>query len=167
MAKQCNQCGKTKPLTEFHKKTKSKDGKQDKCKSCVKVVNQNFREEKPQYQNQWVKANKRHYVQYQLDYKRADKSSLIYKISSPDDMVYIGSTKTHLFVRFIYHKRDYRCNYGRIPELHKSFDKWGYDAHRFELLIDLGDLPRKELNEIESKIIEAYKQKGMSLNIKS
>ena len=167
MAKQCNQCGKTKPLTEFHKKTKSNDGRQGKCKSCVKIVNENFREEKPQYQTQWVKAHKKEYLEYQRDYKRADKSSLIYKIVSPDGMVYIGSTQTYLFLRLLYHKRDFRRNHGNLPGLHASFDKWGYDAHRFELLIDLGDLPRKELNEIESNIIEAYKQKGLSLNVRN
>ena len=167
MAKICNECSKSKPLTEFHKRAKSPDGKQGKCKSCVKVRNESFRTEKPQYQNKWVKANHKHYTEYQMMYKRADKGNYIYKITSPDDKVYIGSTQMHLFVRLGYHKRDYKHNHGRLPELHKSFDKWGYNSHRFELLIDLGDISRKELRDIESNIIEAHKQKGISLNIKA
>lgn len=32
--KKCQSCGETKPLDEFHNQTKSKDGKQSRCKAC-------------------------------------------------------------------------------------------------------------------------------------
>lgn len=164
--KQCNTCGKVKELTEYHKMTASKDGKQDKCKSCVKEMNKKFRETNPKYQVDWQRTNSKVWFDYMNDYKRADKSSLIYKITAPDDKVYIGQTKSRLGVRFSFHKIHYKNYHGRIPLLHQSFDKWGVDSHKFELLIDLGDLPRKELMKIESNIITAYQQKGISLNKK-
>jgi len=33
----CTKCGETKPLSKFHKKPGGKDGRQSKCKSCVKI----------------------------------------------------------------------------------------------------------------------------------
>lgn len=35
--KYCSRCGETKPVEEFHKKTKSKDGLQGMCKACKAV----------------------------------------------------------------------------------------------------------------------------------
>lgn len=34
-SKTCNKCKSTKPLTEFHKKSASRDGRDSRCKSCV------------------------------------------------------------------------------------------------------------------------------------
>ena len=35
--KRCTKCGKPKPLTDFYKRARSKDGLQDWCKDCVKA----------------------------------------------------------------------------------------------------------------------------------
>lgn len=165
--KQCNQCGKVKELTEFHKKTASLDGKQDKCKSCVKIINQNFRETKPEYQVDWQRKNSAYWNEYTWAYRKADKNSLIYKITAPDGKCYIGQTKSKLFVRFTAHKDHYKKKHGKLPGLHQSFDKWGIENHKVEILLDLGDLDRDFLTKVESSIINAYKQKGLSLNIKN
>jgi hypothetical protein len=34
MSKTCSKCGEDKPLTEFHKRTASRDGVQGRCKKC-------------------------------------------------------------------------------------------------------------------------------------
>lgn len=34
MQKQCRVCGKTKPVSDFYKRTKAKDGYQSRCKDC-------------------------------------------------------------------------------------------------------------------------------------
>ena len=164
--KQCNECGKVKDYNEFHKMTAAKDGKQNKCKACIKVMNKEFRETNPKYQVEWQRTNSKTWFQYMNEYKRANKNSLIYKITAPDEKVYIGQTKSRLGVRFAFHKIHYKNYKGRLPLLHKSFDAWGVNSHRFELLADLGDLPRKDLVKIESNIITAYQQKGISLNVK-
>jgi len=98
-------------------------------------------------------------------YKKADKNSLIYKITAPDGKVYIGQTKTRMFVRFTYHIVHYKQKYMCIPLLHKSFDTFGIQNHKFELLLDLGDLERTYLTQIESSLIKEYKKLGLSLNV--
>lgn len=35
--KRCSKCGETKPLSEFHQRKKSKDGRQAVCKVCTRV----------------------------------------------------------------------------------------------------------------------------------
>ena len=163
--KQCNQCGKSKPLSEYHKKTASKDGKQDKCKACFKIVNKNFRETKPKYQVDWQRKNAKYWCDYMCGWKRADKNGLIYKITAPDGMIYVGQTKTRLGVRFAYHKAHYKGRYQKMPGLHASFDKWGIENHKFELLKDFGNIDRKELLKKEKEYIQYYKGLGLSLNI--
>jgi protein-arginine kinase activator protein McsA len=36
--KECRKCHKAKPLTDFHKFSKSKDGKQTRCKTCANAA---------------------------------------------------------------------------------------------------------------------------------
>lgn len=42
--KKCTKCGEEKPIAEFHKKTKSKDGYYSQCKLCVKKYNDSTKE---------------------------------------------------------------------------------------------------------------------------
>ncbi len=35
--KECSQCGETKSLDEFHKRTRSSDGHRSECKACKKI----------------------------------------------------------------------------------------------------------------------------------
>ena len=37
--KRCGECGETKPLTEFNRSSKGKDGYQWKCRACYKSYN--------------------------------------------------------------------------------------------------------------------------------
>lgn len=70
--KQCAKCKETKPLTEFNKNKKTKDGFQFRCKLCrneyyrkynlenkqkIKQIHQKWREEN----KEWVKANNKKY----------------------------------------------------------------------------------------------------------
>lgn len=40
--KECTECGKLKPLTEFHKDSRKKDGRRSRCKECRVVENSSF-----------------------------------------------------------------------------------------------------------------------------
>jgi len=55
--KHCNQCLESKPTTEFSKRTASKDGLQNKCKTCNAKVNRRFRNTYPQYKKEWDHKN--------------------------------------------------------------------------------------------------------------
>ena len=82
---------------------------------------------------------------------------------------YIGSTQRLLHLRFTTHRGDYnrhlKYDTEKFPLLYKSFDKWGIDAHIFELIADMGNISSEELRNIESKMIIALKTNGKSLNV--
>jgi hypothetical protein len=139
--KRCSKCGKTKSTNEFNKSSKS--GLQNYCKVCKKEVHG--------------------------EYMKGNKSSLLYRIVNPLGDTYVGSTQRLLHLRFTTHRADYNLhlNHGltKFPNLYKSFDKWGIDAHKFELIADMGNISGEELRNIESKMIIALKKNGKSLNV--
>jgi len=59
--KQCQLCGETKPLDEFHRRSKSPDGHQSRCKACaIAVARQSYvehREERGVLAKRWAAAN--------------------------------------------------------------------------------------------------------------
>tara|TARA_R110000796_G_scaffold144236_1_gene260931 strand:+ start:1045 stop:1659 length:615 start_codon:yes stop_codon:yes gene_type:complete len=127
--KVCNNCGKDKPITEYSKRSKSKDGLQPKCKQCNKEFNDTYRKHNKEY---W--SFKTGYFsdktkwKYIADYSRADKSIKVYKIEFDDGSLYIGSTKRPLTTRMISHVSDWwayenglvkKC----IPGLYEQFNK--------------------------------------------
>jgi len=168
--KQCNQCGKSKPLSDYHKMSASKDGLQPKCRSCVKEVNQNFRETNPEYQLDWQRQNPERHVQIVAKFRKADKTSKIYYIKSiSDGMYYIGMTNMHLAVRFIEHKNKYnRWMKGKSvpqhPNLFESFKKWGIENHEIGILFESNDMDRETLRMYEKTFIKSFMDLGIALN---
>ena len=166
--KSCNQCNKTKPLSDFYKMSASKDGRQPKCKSCVKIVNQNFRLEKPEYQIDWQRKNQKKWLSYVLDWAKVnvvadDSRSAVYYIINPEQKVYVGSTQTRFSYRKSAHKKEYKDNNGVMPLLHQSFDMYGYDKHKW-IVLDMAGTDRDTLRTIEYTMINHFNQLGMSLN---
>ena len=126
----CNECGKTKPSTEFSKCTRCKSGLQPKCKDCNKKDNAEFRKLKSEYwsyeDGYFSDKEKWKYITL---YTVADKTVKIYMISFPDGSKYIGSTKAHLSVRLNNHIQDFkrikRGKKGRlIPLLHEKLSEF-------------------------------------------
>lgn len=166
--KQCRKCNEVKELSQFSKCSVRKDGLQYNCKSCNKKDNLKFRTEiNPQHHAEWQKNNPERLIELVKKYRKADKPGKIYSIINPDGYVYVGMTETPLSVRILEHKSKYRRCHGELPKLHKSFDKYGFDNHKVELLLEMEDIDRKQLQFIESSFIQAFKQKGKSLNIKN
>ena len=168
--KTCNQCNSTKSTNEFYKRSASPDGLQFKCKACCKVVNQNFRETKPEYQTQWYKKNWDKWIQYCNEWVKenvkADNSrSAIYYIINPEQKVYVGSTQTLFSYRKAAHKKEYKKKSGVMPGLHKSFDMYGYDKHKW-YIIDMSGVDRETLRTIEYQMINQFHKNGMSLNVR-
>jgi 5-methylcytosine-specific restriction endonuclease McrA len=46
--KTCSKCGQERPLGEFHKRARSKDGLQAYCKGCCVVITEAWRKQKPE-----------------------------------------------------------------------------------------------------------------------
>lgn len=64
-AKLCTRCGKEKLLSEFHKRTASKDGLNYSCKECIAQQNKNQRLKDPEkmraYKKDWRKNQSQEY----------------------------------------------------------------------------------------------------------
>lgn len=136
--KLCKQCNTTKPVDKFgFTKTGSIQGWCSKCRG----------------------------TQANISSKKADKDGIIYSITNPIGECYIGQTNMIPKYRWMMHKASWNTKTGAYPLLHKSFDKWGYDAHIFSVVAEFGKIPKTELREVETNMIKAYKSNGKSLNV--
>lgn len=166
--KVCNQCNKTKDKSEYYKMSASKDGLQPKCKECCKLVNENFRQTKPTYQLDWQKKNSKRWIEYLVGWNKEntyadDSRSKIYYIINPEQKVYVGSTQTSFSLRQSAHKGQYQRRYKGLPLLHKSFDMYGYENHKW-IIMDMSGTDRETLIAIEYTMIKHFNKLGMSLN---
>jgi hypothetical protein len=164
----CNQCNKSKPFSEYHKKSDSKDLLQPKCKICVKQINQNFREIKPTYQVDWQRANPTKWSEYVTEWAKknvkADISrSAIYFITNPDNKIYVGHTQTAFSQRKSAHKVQWHDDKRTLPYLHKSFSTYGWENHKWEV-IDMAGLDKETLITIEYTMANHFNKLGISLN---
>jgi hypothetical protein len=169
--KRCTKCGKQKETTQFSKSAARKDGLQDNCKACNKVDNLKFRNEiNPEHHANWQRKNPKRLTELVQKYRKADKGGKIYSIKNPIGEVYIGMTEALLPVRKLEHVQHYkRGKKGKrtvLPLLHASFDKYGIENHKFEIVVDFGDCDRKQLAFVETSFIIAFKELGKSLNIR-
>jgi hypothetical protein len=172
--KKCPQCEETKPMADYYKNKSSKDGLQRCCKQCCNINSKKFRETNPNYywgDNGYFTKRYDETIQYQLDMSRADKSSKIYMIETPDG-VYIGSTKRHLYNRTNTHMSDYLAGKRgslkvKLPLLHGSFNKYPLDEVRQFLkdtkVLEEFDGDRYETKRKESYWMECYKRLGFKL----
>jgi hypothetical protein len=167
----CTQCDKSKAESQFSKCSSAKNGLQPKCKECNKKDNLKFREEiNPQHHAVWQRNNVQALYRILKKHRKADKSPLIYSIKNPNNDVYIGMTEAFLSVR----KREHKLHYhkakqgkqSRLPLLHDSFDKYGVENHKFEIVVELEGYDRKQLGYVESTFIKSFKQINKSLNVK-
>jgi group I intron endonuclease len=84
----------------------------------------------------------------------------VYKITNPEGGVYIGQS-VNLRARLLAHKAVSR-NKKYTPKLCESFEKYGYEAHTFEI-VEL--CPKDRLNELERHYQELYNScEGINLN---
>jgi hypothetical protein len=166
MAKKCTKCGITKEYTQFSKLSRAKDGYQYHCKECNNKDNQKFRDEiDPEYMSRWFSKHRKHWNEYISDYAAAGDTNTIYSITAPDGMVYIGHTRRKKRFRLAEHKKFYKSRAQYIPLLYNSFDKWGIDNHKIEILKEW-EGTKEEGMAIESRLIQFYKSINKTLNIK-
>jgi hypothetical protein len=169
--KKCRRCGEIKDTTEFSKRKASSDNLQSDCKECNSITNKKFRTIiNPQHHAKWQTSNWDKFMGYLKDYRRADKNGIIYSITNPDGFSYIGMSEMYFKVRMIEHRKHYRQalegKRNRLPGLHDSFDKYGIKNHKFETILQLDGIDRKQLEFIERSFINAIQQTGKSLNIR-
>ena len=162
--KLCRECSKSKDITQFSKMSVSPDGLQPKCKQCNSKDNLDFRTQNPEHHIEWQKNNPDRLCELVARYRRADKPGKIYSISNPNGEHYIGMTNTHISVRMSEHRIHYRRRHGALPALHESFDTFGFDNHKVDVVLELDGIDRTQLRFIEKSFIESFNQQGKSLN---
>jgi hypothetical protein len=78
--KVCKGCGISKPLTDFHKDSASRDGRRPRCKLCVKVTDDNRREKRNQRAREIYAADPATKItkarQYHIDHPEWSKERL-------------------------------------------------------------------------------------------
>lgn len=74
--KRCNACKEEKPLTEFNRHKRMKDGRSSQCRDCTKAAGKRYREENSEKiakgKAKCYQANKEHYNKKSLEWARAN-----------------------------------------------------------------------------------------------
>lgn len=99
------------------------------------------------------------------DRRGREKASIvcgIYKITNPENMVYIGSSRT-VYRRWLRHRES-----NRKIRLHDSLREFGWRRHEFKIIHELPlDIDDKTLIKYEQLYIDCYKDCGVCmLNVK-
>lgn len=116
----CTRCGINKPISEYDKGGRGKDGYQPKCKECRKELRGKNKESISEQQLEWQRKNRRHKTEYQKRYyKRTLKHRLHYKIRTESVQV------IHGMIRQIKNGRAY-----------VNRNDFGYDRHEFKVNIE-------------------------------
>jgi group I intron endonuclease len=97
-----------------------------------------------------------------LDIRKRDKITCIYKITSPNDKIYIGST-VNLYQRINAYCGKFKVNTMGQPKLYNSFKKYGIENHKFEILEKISSIFEIDNKEIE--YINLYNSIESGLNI--
>ena len=146
--KECRVCHEVKPASEFHRLKKADDGLQLACKVCTLKRHAEYRKRTNCFY--WKhKTNEAYYV---------------YAFTNPEGMIYVGKTGTTAKLRYNRHKAQYKNQKHIIDLLYKSFDTFGFDAHKFEVLSEHST--ELEALQAETQAILRLKKQNKSLNLK-
>jgi hypothetical protein len=74
--KTCTKCSETKPLDQFYRDKKTRDGCTIQCKACRKAYDQANRETIAQRQRAYNVANAEANAEYQRNYRRANAQAI-------------------------------------------------------------------------------------------
>jgi len=172
--KGCNKCGKSKPLTDYHKNKQTKDGLQYYCKSCMNKTSKEFRVKNPKYYSYkgdgyFADPHKWEYIR---KWGRADKTIKIYAIEVPSGELYVGCTKAFMKRRMLTHIGDYR-RYKKgfksriIPKLFDIFDTMTEEEIvkilKSAYILQESDGSRTKMYNMERKWIDRLREQGYRL----
>jgi len=131
--KTCNKCNETKPLTEFHNNKAAPDGKQYRCKVCMKEEGKRFRAARPTYyfgdkDSYFNQPENRKKFQGWVDNWRKGTTTKVYVIEFPNRKIYVGSTTQNIKARIAEHIENYKGykegnGNKSIPLLYRELDK--------------------------------------------
>jgi hypothetical protein len=174
--KKCSKCKVVKPIEEYHKSNREKDGKQNKCKECFKLINKQFREKNPKYY--WGSEDS-YFVQryeetrkYTDEYAKGNKTNIVYIIETPEG-IYVGSTKRLFNLKKAFHKnsllmaKENRRNNSDIKCLNDVLVKYpieeGYKMINDSKIVYEGDGDREDLRIKTRQYVQYFNDKGFKI----
>jgi len=142
--KECTQCGKTKPVSEFNKNRTYKDGLRYECRSCHHKRYHNV-EKKEKYKQKW----------------RKKQPAAVYKIENKiTNKIYIGQS-TVITDRISEHKTTMRRGAHRNPFVQADCDEYGIESFEFSIIQEYpANTSREILFEHEQRLIDQYLAEG-------
>ena len=75
--KRCSKCEEEKPLEEFHKHKRSKDGRRSSCKECQKQWRENNKEKRREYNKQYREKNREKILEQKKQYYDNNKEKIL------------------------------------------------------------------------------------------
>jgi hypothetical protein len=149
MKKECSKCNNIKPLEEFHKDKRSKDGYRSKCKICVKEYTKKYNIKNKE--NIYKKNNKRYYKNKE---SRLEKAKEYYKDNKETKIQYT--------------REYYRNNRESILEKKREYNKKNRDKKRaYQMVRRSEDHLYKLKNNIGNLIRDAFRRKGYKKDTKT
>ena len=159
ISKECTCCREIKPVSEFHKCEKSKDGLFAQCKKCRNKNNKKYRQENPDYFKKYKQENPNYFKKYYQEnpdyFKKHNKK---YRQENPDKIKGYNKKYRQENPNYFneYNKKYYQENKESKKEYDKEYGKEYRDKQRQEAIqqikIELESNPR-EYNYIEGKEI--------------
>lgn len=99
MNKTCTKCGVNKPVSEFYKFCRSKDGLAYECKECSKSRAKNYakehRDERTKKHLEWADKNREHLRDYMRNYMREYSRGFKRKEHVPDNNSELQGRNSH------------------------------------------------------------------------
>ena len=179
--KKCSKCKIQKPLVEFHRNKRAKDGRKSHCKSCTaqhyeenkeKIIERVARyraenkEKIAEYFSQYREENKEKRAVCAARYRaknKAEQPSCVYQIINLiNNKVYIGET-TRGELRWKDHLARLRGNYHRNKLLQEDFNKYGEEAFEWSILKEFEDEDKNNLLLEEARSIQQHINEGVEL----
>jgi hypothetical protein len=81
LEKRCTRCGKVKPITEFWKESKAKDGHKWRCSECCKEINKYYyylnQKSRVSSTKRWVEKNREKSLIYNREYRANLRKQII------------------------------------------------------------------------------------------
>lgn len=167
MSKTCIQCREEKPLEQFSKCSRNKDGLQTACKACNKINNAKFRQTKPEYQKGYWGTPKGAENRYKASQKFFDrKGAGIYIIKNKvTGKIYVGKS-TQLQRR----EQEWRMYLNNLNTDHSrkmignDVEKYGVEAFEM-IIIEQIENPTKELlSKRERYYVKLFRKVGEIYN---
>ena len=140
-AKTCTKCGDHKPLTDYYKHTRVKDGRQSACKICRRIVNAKYlaehREERNAHQREYREKNKEAVTAVRQKYYEKNKEAIAaqkreYQKKNP-----------HKYTEAMSRRKARKLNNGvEVYTTQEVLDTYGIDCHLCDRPVDMS-APRR------------------------